>query len=62
MLGSGMANPSTKPESEDTDAFVAAVEAGLRSLDEGRKIPYETVRDWLLSWGTERETSPPECP
>jgi len=50
--------------SQDTPedaAFRAAVEQGLVSLDSGRKIPYEDVRKWLLSWGTENEQSAPEC-
>ena len=57
-----MAIARTSSEADDTDAYVKAVEEGLRSLDEGRKLPYEDVRDWLLSWGTDREKSPPECP
>jgi predicted transcriptional regulator len=50
----------TQPSAEDED-LKAAVEAGLASLDQGKTIPYEQVRRWLLSWGTEHELSPPEC-
>jgi predicted transcriptional regulator len=57
-----MANARTSLEADDIDAYVKAVEDGLRSLDEGRKLPYDDVRDWLLSWGTDREKLPPECP
>jgi len=45
---------------DDTTAFRAAVDAGV--ADAGRTVPYEDVRRWLLSWGTENELPPPECP
>lgn len=51
----------TEPPAEDA-AFKAAVEAGKASLDAGRGVPYEEVRRWLLSWGTDKELAPPECP
>jgi predicted transcriptional regulator len=51
----------TKPESEDAE-FLAAVEEGLADAKAGRSIPYEKVRRWLLSWGTDKELPPPECP
>lgn len=47
---------------DDMAAFVAAVEEGLADLDAGRTVPYEDVRRWLLSWGTENELPPPTCP
>ena len=62
MVAFNMAEPNTTPPTDDDDAVREAVEAGLKSLDEGRGISYETVRRWLLSWGTDRETPPPECP
>jgi predicted transcriptional regulator len=40
---------------------IAAVEQGLASLDSGRTVPYDDVRRWLLSWGTESELPPPVC-
>ncbi len=46
----------------DTTAFVEAVKQGVASANAGRTVPYETVRKWLLSWGTENELPPPECP
>jgi predicted transcriptional regulator len=52
----------TPPGAEDDAAQIEAVEAGLASLDAGRSIPYEAVRRWLLSWGTDNELPPPECP
>lgn len=53
----------TSPSDPAQDAaFVAAVEAGQASLDSGRGIPYEDVRRWMLSWGTEKKLPPPERP
>lgn len=59
-----MAHPNPSPDEltpEDV-AFLEAVKAGEASMDEGRSIPWELVRPWLLSWGTDHELSPPECP
>jgi len=51
----------TKPAEDDEDAeFLAAVNEGIASLDAGRGIPYEKIRRWLLSWGTENELPPPK--
>ena len=50
------------PLDDDTAAFVAAVEDGIADLNAGRTVPYEAVRRWLLSWGTEMELPPPPCP
>lgn len=58
-----MAKPQGTPEADrDEAAFRVAVAAGQASLDAGRKVPYEEVRRWLLSWGTDHETPPPKCP
>jgi predicted transcriptional regulator len=58
-----MATPKpASPPNEDDRAFMQAVEDGRRSLDAGRSLPYEKVRRWLLSWGTDKEVPPPECP
>ena len=56
--------PPLKAESSRADdgvAFVAAVEAGVEALNAGRSVPYEDVRRWLLSWGTDKESSAPKC-
>jgi predicted transcriptional regulator len=42
------------PDSEDAE-FLAAVEEGLADAEAGRMIPYEKIRCWLLSRGTENE-------
>lgn len=60
MLDSGMAEPTPKPAADDTEDFRKAVGEGLDSLNKGRGVPYETVRRWLLSWGTDKESSPPK--
>lgn len=62
MLDFPMAEPKPKPTDNEDAAFRQAVDTGLSSLDQGRSVPYEKVRRWLLSWGTDRETPPPECP
>jgi len=54
-------NPNHMPDEPDTEAFVVAVKRGLASADAGRTVPYEDVRKWLLSWGTEDELFKPEC-
>jgi predicted transcriptional regulator len=62
MLDSGMAEPKPTPTPDDAQALEDSVQKGVASLDQGRRVPYEKVRRWLLSWGTDRETPPPECP
>ncbi|ESQ79797.1 hypothetical protein [Asticcacaulis sp. YBE204] len=44
---------------EDAE-FIEAVKAGVQSIDDGRSVPYEQVRDWLLSWGTDNEKPVPK--
>lgn len=55
---------TARPISPDDDAaaFLEAVEKGIADADARRTAPYEDVRRWLLSWGTENELPPPECP
>ena len=62
MLDSGMAEPKPTPTPDEARALERDVEEGLASLDQGRGVSYENVRRWLLSWGTDKETPPPECP
>jgi predicted transcriptional regulator len=49
-------------DTEDSNALIAAVREGIEAADAGRTVPYEAVRHWLLSWGTEAELPPPPCP
>ena len=39
-----------------------SVREGVEDADAGRVTPYEKVRRWLLSWGSDKELPPPECP
>lgn len=58
-----MAKPHPELESPnlEAEAFAAAVREGIADAREGRTVPYEEVRRWLLSWGTDEEWTPPEC-
>jgi len=40
---------------------VAAIEEGLRDVDEGRVADHQDVVQWLQSWGSNHEISPPKC-
>lgn len=57
-----MAEPSRPAPDDDTADFVEAVQDGVAAADAGRSVPYELVRRWLLSWGTDAELPPPPCP
>ncbi len=50
-------NPSPDELTPEDIAFLEAVKAGEASMDQGRSIPWELVRPWLLSWGTDNELS-----
>jgi hypothetical protein len=47
---------------EEQADFLAAVDEGMADVRAGRTIPLEAVKKWLLSWGSENELPPPECP
>ena len=53
-----MVEPARPLFDDDTTALVEAVRAGIAAVDAGRTAPYEAVRHWLLSWGTEAELPP----
>jgi predicted transcriptional regulator len=58
-----MAEPARPmPDDDETAAFVKAVQEGVAVADASQTVPYEAVRRWLLSWGTEAELPPPPCP
>ncbi len=57
-----MSNPAHALPDDETAAYVAAIKEGVADGDAGRVIAYDDVRRWLLSWGTEHELPPPECP
>ena len=64
----GMVVPmDTKPapaerEPEDRAAYLAAVDEGLADAEAKRTVPFEKVRRWLLSWGSDQELPPPKFP
>jgi predicted transcriptional regulator len=51
-----------KTRAPERTALSAAVREGLADAKSGRVIPYEEIRRWLLSWGSEKELPPPKCP
>ena len=44
------------------EEYRAHILEGLEDINAGRVIDFEIVRKWLLSWGTDNELPPPECP
>lgn len=58
-----VAKPATTPAPHDEHGeYLAAVDEGLADAKDGRTVPYEKVRRWLLSWGSGKELPPPKCP
>jgi predicted transcriptional regulator len=57
-----MTKPAVPPVETPRDeaAFRAAVKAGIASADAGRTVPFDKVREWLLSWGKPGELPPPK--
>ncbi len=47
-----------EPDDETEEKALAEAEADVAA---GRVIPWEKVRDWLLSWGKPDELPPPKC-
>jgi predicted transcriptional regulator len=47
-----------EPDDEIEEQALAEAEADVAA---GRVIPWEKVRDWLLSWGKPDELPPPDC-
>lgn len=47
---------------QDRTEYLAAVDEGLADIKAGRTVPYEKIRRWLLSWGSDKELPPPKCP
>jgi predicted transcriptional regulator len=58
-----MVQPLSTTDSPNHDReFLDAVDEGLADAKAGRSVPYAQVRRWLLSWGSDKELPPPECP
>jgi len=45
----------------DQERMLAEVHQADRQVKSGHYIRREDMKDWLLSWGTERELPPPRC-
>ena len=58
------AKPTLVRDCDQTDdaEFLAAVDEGLADVKAGRVVPYEKVRRWLLSWGSDNELPAPKVP
>ena len=57
-----VAKPKVKTEASELDpAYVAAIEEARAEVDTGKTVPYDAVRRWLLSWGTDKELPRPKC-
>lgn len=58
-----MSNPASPENLSDAELeeFLAAVDEGIADMEAGRTVPWEEVRRWLLSWGTENRLPPPKC-
>ena len=59
-----MADQQPRPEIDDIgdEAFLTAVQEGIEDADAGRTVPYDEIRRWVLSWGSEGELPPPSEP
>jgi predicted transcriptional regulator len=56
------ADPKFNPKMQLADPErLAEVNAARLDVDAGRTVPYEQVRRWLQSWGTENELPRPRC-
>ena len=51
---------SSHARPNSNEAFDAAVHEGIEAAEAGRLSSFEPVAEWLASWGTEAELSPPE--
>jgi predicted transcriptional regulator len=57
----GENNDATTAEEGYEEWVRSEIEAGLADADAGRTVSGEKVAEWLRSWGTDHELSPPEC-
>ena len=57
--------PRISPESglpiETEEEFLAAVAEGIAAADAGRTIPFEDIRTWIDSLGTDHPLPRPRC-
>ncbi|HEX9468821.1 MAG TPA: CopG family ribbon-helix-helix protein [Bradyrhizobium sp.] len=39
---------------------VAGIKQAIASLDRGERVPHQQVKDWITSWGSDREQPVPK--
>jgi predicted transcriptional regulator len=52
---------SDSSSAAENAAFHEEVARGVASAEAGRLVSYESVRRWILSWGSESQLEPPTC-
>jgi predicted transcriptional regulator len=60
MTGDPREHDTVDMPAEERAEFLRAVREGLADADAGRTVPFEKIKRWLLSWGTDHELPPPE--
>jgi predicted transcriptional regulator len=45
----------------DQERMLAEMRQADRQVRSGHYIKHEDMKAWLLSWGTDHESSPPKC-
>jgi predicted transcriptional regulator len=56
-----MVRESRESAEAEAASFLQEVTRGVASAEAGRLIPYEAVRRWILSWGSDTELDQPQC-
>lgn len=64
-----MANPAIEAEDDepgvfdipDDEADEAATQRALADFEAGRVISHDAMKQWLLSWGTDKPLPEPKC-
>jgi predicted transcriptional regulator len=67
LLAYAVAQTELLPEKEQErlanilleEAKRAAVQEAIKAADEGRTVPHDKVKEYLQSWGTDKELPPP---
>ena len=45
---------------DDNEWQVSGIKQAIASLDRGEGVPHQQVRDWIASWGSDREQPIPK--
>lgn len=54
--------PSPAADQYTRVEYFAYVDEGLADAKARHTVPYEKVRRWFLSWGSDKKLPPPKCP